>query len=112
MRSRSPATFLSVSLLTFFGALGGTLSALQKTENSSVLEEHKPGVVVEEVKKNLEADKAAVQPGDILQHWTCGDRQGEIESPFDLTRIKIDQAPQPTVTITGLRGTQTKLWVL
>src|SRR5260370_1265856 len=70
------------------------------------------GVVIEAVKKNSEAEKAGLQEGDTLLHWARGAVQGEIESPFDLSWIEIEQAPRGAVTIEGLRGTDKKVWTL
>jgi len=69
-------------------------------------------VAVDAVKKDLEADRAGLQDGDILLSWAASDAKGEIESPFDLPRIEIEQAPRGTVTLEGLRGTEKRVWVL
>ncbi len=45
----------------------------------------KPGIVVEEVAKHSEAEKAGLQAGDVLLSWSRGDAKGGIESPFDLS---------------------------
>ena len=70
------------------------------------------GVVIETVKKNSEAEKAGLQEGDILLRSARGAAQGEIESPFDLSWIEIEQAPRGAVTIEGLRGADKKVWTL
>jgi CHAT domain-containing protein/tetratricopeptide (TPR) repeat protein len=68
------------------------------------------GVVVEKVAANSVAEKAALQPGDVLLRWTRGDATGEIESPFDVSLIEIEQAPRGVVKLEGLRGTETREW--
>jgi CHAT domain-containing protein/tetratricopeptide (TPR) repeat protein len=70
----------------------------------------KPGVVVEAVLKNSEAQKAGLQPGDVLLGWNRGAAQGEIESPFDVSLAEIEQAPRGNVTLEGLRGTEKRAW--
>ncbi len=72
----------------------------------------KSGTVVEKVAKHSEAEKAGIQEEDILLRWRRGDAKGEIQSPFDLTAIEIEQAPLGTVVLEGLRGTESKSWPL
>src|SRR5205823_3851756 len=74
--------------------------------------ELKPGVVIEEVKKHWSADRAGLQPEDILVTWTRGGAQGRIESPFDLIEIENEQASRGAVLIQGYRGNQSKVWEL
>src|SRR5260370_18979567 len=59
----------------------------------------KPGIVVESIAKYSEGEKAGVQEGDVLLSWSRGDTKGEIESPFDLSNIEIEQVPRRNVTI-------------
>lgn len=75
-------------------------------------EELKPGVVVDTITKNLEADKAGLQPGDLIVRWTRAGVQGTIESPFDLSAIEIEQAPRGSVILEGLRGAENHSWTL
>lgn len=72
----------------------------------------KQGIVIELLSKNAEADKAGIQPGDILLNWTRGDSKGGIESPFDLNHIRFEQASRGLVRIEGFRGTDRRFWVL
>jgi CHAT domain-containing protein/Flp pilus assembly protein TadD len=65
-----------------------------------------PGVVVEKVEKNSEAEKAGLHEGDVLLSWSRGDEQGKIESPFDVAWLDIEQRPRGTVTLYGTRGSQ------
>src|SRR5215510_1307483 len=64
----------------------------------------KPGVVVEEVAKYSEAEKAGLQEGDILLNWRHGDGNDDIRSPFDLSKAEIEEAPRGKVTLGGIRG--------
>jgi CHAT domain-containing protein/Tfp pilus assembly protein PilF len=69
-----------------------------------------PGVVVEKVAADSLAEKAALQPGDVLLRWTRGDARGAIESPFDISLIEIEQWPRGTVQFEGLRGNEKREW--
>jgi CHAT domain-containing protein/Tfp pilus assembly protein PilF len=71
-----------------------------------------PGVVVDEVEKNSVADKVGLRQGDILLTWSRADSHGNIESPFDLSYIRIEQQPRGTVTLSGLRNSEELHWVL
>ena len=44
--------------------------------------------------------------------WSRGDAKGEIDSPFAVAYVSIEQAPRGLVTVHGLSGTQTRTWVL
>jgi len=70
------------------------------------------GVVVEKITKNSEGERAGLQEGDILLAWSRGDSKGEIQSPFDLTAIEIEQAPLGGVKLGGRRGGETMAWSL
>jgi CHAT domain-containing protein/Tfp pilus assembly protein PilF len=72
----------------------------------------KPGVVVEEVTKYSEAEKAGIEEADVLLNWSRGDAKGDIESPFDLSLIEIEQAPRGDVTLEGLRGSEKRTWTI
>jgi hypothetical protein len=72
----------------------------------------KPGIVVEGIEKNSEGDRAGLRAGDLLLSWSRGDAKGEIQSPFDLSDIEIEQAPRGTVTLEGYSGTDKRLWLL
>jgi tetratricopeptide (TPR) repeat protein len=69
-----------------------------------------PGVVVEKVEKNSEAEKAGLREGDVLLSWSRGDEQGKIESPFDVSWIDIEQRPRGTVELHGVRGKEVRAW--
>jgi CHAT domain-containing protein/Tfp pilus assembly protein PilF len=72
----------------------------------------KPGVVVEEVARNSGGDKAGLKQGDLLLTWSRGDSKGNIESPFDLHEIEIEQQPRGNVMLEGLRGTEHRAWAM
>jgi hypothetical protein len=78
--------------------------ALGDRKNPAAQTDHKAGVTVEKVGTNSEAEKAELQEGDVLLAWSCRAAKGEVDSPFDVTRIEIDQAPRGAVMLTGLRG--------
>jgi tetratricopeptide (TPR) repeat protein len=69
-------------------------------------------VVIEKVAKNFEGERADLREGDILLRWRCGQVHGEIQSPFDLAKVEIEQAPRGTVTLEGLRTNEDKVWRL
>lgn len=71
-----------------------------------------PGVVVEKVEKNSEAEKADLREGDVLLSWSRDDVQGKIESPFDVSWLDIEQRPRGAVALHGLRSFREKSWNL
>ena len=68
------------------------------------------GVVVEEVVKNYAAEKAGLREGDILLAWHRGDASGDIESPFDVANLTIEQALRGGVSLKGARGPEESMW--
>jgi len=70
------------------------------------------GVVIVSTATYSEARNAGVKPGDVLLSWSRGTSEGAIQSPFDLMRLEIEQAPFRTVTIYGLSGSQKRTWIL
>jgi CHAT domain-containing protein/Tfp pilus assembly protein PilF len=70
------------------------------------------GVVVESVAKGSEGEKAGLKDGDLLVTWSRGDAKGEIESPFDLSNLEIEQEPRGNVTLEGLRSAEKRTWVM
>ena len=101
----------AVLLFAFTVLSGSTATSQNLADQSSRLEIGK-GVVTDGVEKDSEAARAGLQLGDTLLSWTRGDAQGNIESPFDLLEIEVEQAPRGAVTIEGLRGTEKRAWVL
>src|SRR5215831_4646129 len=74
------------------------------------IENLRPGIVVEEVARHSSADRTGIRAGDILLSWSRGYAQDQIESPFDLSHIVIEQGPRGAVTLTGLRGDEKRTW--
>src|ERR1700681_2918143 len=72
----------------------------------------RPGVVVEQVGKESEGAKAGVQKGDLLLAWNRGEIHGMIDSPFDVYEIEVEQEPQGTVTLHGMRGEEKRNWTM
>jgi CHAT domain-containing protein/Tfp pilus assembly protein PilF len=70
------------------------------------------GVVVERVVHHSEAEKAGILEGDVVVRWIRGDVHGEIQSPFDLNAVEIEQAPRGSLLLEGLRGQEKKTWQL
>src|SRR5262245_8027641 len=71
-----------------------------------------PGIIIEKIVKHSEAKKAGVAEGDVLLRWSRGEASGEIQSPFDLVSIEIEQAPRGPVTLEGLHSKTKKVWTL
>ncbi len=71
-----------------------------------------PGIVVERIAKNSVGEKAGVKEGDILLRWSRGDSAGQTDSPLDLSAIEVEQSPRGGVTLAGVRGTESKTWLL
>jgi len=71
-----------------------------------------PGIVVERIAKNSVGEKAGLKEGDILLRWSRGDSAGQTDSPLDLSEIEVEQSPRGSVTLTGIRGTESKTWLL
>ncbi len=72
-----------------------------------------PGIVVEKATPGFEAEKAGLQPGDVLVSWSRGANppanpraaRGVFRSPFDVPEVFIDQAPRAkTLTLAFVRG--------
>jgi len=71
-----------------------------------------PGVVIETVAKNSVAERAGIQPGDVLLNWVREDAKGQLESPFDLSLWEVEEAPLGSVTVEGLRNAERRKWIL
>jgi CHAT domain-containing protein/Tfp pilus assembly protein PilF len=70
----------------------------------------KKGVVVEKVAAHTQAFNSKIQPGDILLTWKRGQFSGEIDSPFDLMHIRLEQASRGQVTVRGIRRNKECVW--
>jgi len=102
---------LSISLL-LSAAASATDQTVSASQVPSTCAEVKPGVIVETVSRNSEAEKAGLAEGDVILAWARGDVKGEIRSPFDLSKIEIEQKPRGQVTLSGLRGSVTQAWTM
>ena len=98
-RIRFAATLLVLSLFWLFPSIQGQVANKQKVAVAPA--DHQAGIIVEEVTKGSEAEKAGLQEGDVLMRWIRGDAKGEIESPFDIAWIEIEQTQRGVVTLEG-----------
>lgn len=71
-----------------------------------------PGVVVEKVEKGSEAELAGIKKGDVILSWSRGEKFGKIESPFDWSITKVEQATFENVTLRGFRKNHETAWNL
>lgn len=101
-------SWLLLCLATFFAFL----PALSGQDVSGTWNTVKPGVIVESVEKKYDADKAGLQPGDVLLSWKEGGNSGEIQSPVTLDLIDVEQRPRGNVTLIGLRNGTPQSWSL
>src|SRR5581483_4443073 len=74
--------------------------------------ERQRGVLVDTVSGNYAAERAGLQPGDLLLDWRRGAASGNIESPFALIYLEAEQGPRGTVTVGGTRRGQERQWTL
>jgi hypothetical protein len=79
-------------------------SAQTSTGDASPSLQWQPGVVIEKVAKNSEAEKAGVEAGDILLNWVRADVKGQIVSPFDLAGIEIEEEPRVLLLLKRANG--------
>src|SRR5262245_17459396 len=75
-------------------------------------EESKFGVVVEAATKNFEGDHDGIHAGNVILAWSCGTERGEIQSPFDLADVEMEQAQRCAVVLEGMRAGERKTWTL
>jgi CHAT domain-containing protein/Tfp pilus assembly protein PilF len=68
------------------------------------------GVVVDSVLPALAGAKAGVRPGDLLLHWSRGERHGTVGSPFDLLYIMIEEGSRGGLRLEGLRSEKKQTW--
>lgn len=102
-----PIELLFLFALCAFGQAAPVSENVSNGDPSSGL---KPGVVVEKVAKNSEAEEAGIHEGDILLLWKRDGFTGRIESPFDLRWLEVEQRPRGPLTLEGLRGTEQRTW--
>jgi CHAT domain-containing protein/Tfp pilus assembly protein PilF len=98
-------------LMVFPGYIFAQTTASNDTSIATT-ERIQRGVVVEEVAKNSAAEKAGLQKGDVLLSWRRGEAAGDIESPFDVSNLAIEQGPRGMVSLKGARGTEESTWKL
>src|SRR6266849_8648815 len=104
MNVRNSITAFCIFLCT------GTAATSQQKLNSEADPVLLNGVVVEFLTAGQEGEKAGIQPGDVLLRWSRGDEAGEIESPFDLNYLKVEQASRGTLKLEGQRGGVNWTW--
>src|SRR6266568_320509 len=109
MHPRKPVIFL---ISFFFAAAALAQSAGDPESRSTALVDLQPGVVVEKVGKNSEAERAGLREGDVILRWTHGDVKGDIESPFDLVTLETETAPLGPLILEGTRAAQKQTWIL
>jgi len=96
------------------------LSASNARASTALQKSSPSGVVVEAVSKESPAEKAGIQPGDLILSWSRESAPptnphpagGKIESPFDLVQVENEQAPRGRVTLLGRRGQKESPWLL
>jgi CHAT domain-containing protein/tetratricopeptide (TPR) repeat protein len=64
------------------------------------------------VAKYSQAEEAGLMEGDVVVSWSRGDARGQVQSPFDIAAIEIEQAPRGTVTLAGFHDKESKVWSL
>ena len=107
---------IAVPLLVSVGGLvlAGTIHGHGSTLESSA------GVVVDQVAKASPAEKAGLRAGDVIESWSRPPvppanpeaAQAPVETPFDLSRLELDQLPRGAITLAGRRGTAGMTWTL
>jgi CHAT domain-containing protein/Tfp pilus assembly protein PilF len=70
------------------------------------------GVVVEEVKPASAGPGPGLESGDVIVSWSRGPESGKIESPFDWTRLWVEQVVRGGVTVRGFRDSHDKSWII
>ncbi|HEX7287584.1 MAG TPA: CHAT domain-containing protein [Candidatus Angelobacter sp.] len=73
----------------------------------------RPGVVIERFEDEFSAPrKSGMLEGDVLLRWSRREASGELESPFDLYLVTVDQLVRGPVKFEGLRGTESHVWTV
>lgn len=98
--------------LSLIFALMAVCACIALAQEQTAKEEIKQGVVIEQVAKASEAERAKIQEGDTILRWTRGDASGNIENPFDLGWIEIEQAQRGPVKLEGVRNNQKLTWTV
>jgi CHAT domain-containing protein/tetratricopeptide (TPR) repeat protein len=90
------------------GVAGDTQTAAAAPEEPVVL----PGVVIEEIPKGSELEKAGLQVGDVILRWerlpnppaNPEGAYGVVQSYFDWFELELEQVPRGAVVLRGRRG--------
>lgn len=69
-----------------------------------------PGIVVEKIEKNSEADKAGLREGDVLLSWSRGDVRGALDSPFEQLWFNFQMPIYAPLVFEGYRGGTARKW--
>jgi len=91
-------------------ALAQITPAPERLSTTNTCGELNAGIVVEDAGNSSGIE--GLQKGDIILNWVRSKAGGDVESPFDLYQIAIDQASQGPVTLHGLRGKEAESWKL
>lgn len=70
------------------------------------------GVVVEDVKPRSAADRAGLQVDDVILRWSRAGRHQELESPFDVLAVEVEEGARGTVTLQGTRNNLPQVWTV
>jgi CHAT domain-containing protein len=78
-----------------------------------------PGVVVERVPSGSAVEGSGPRPGDVLTSWRrlaassrAVEAEGLLDTPFDLTRVDIEERPRGTITLLGTRDGAPFSWTM
>jgi CHAT domain-containing protein/Tfp pilus assembly protein PilF len=71
-----------------------------------------PGLVVESVAKNGQAEIAGMHEGDVLLSWVGTDTKKAFHSPFEIPYVELDQGSRGVVRIEGSRNGTRRVWLL
>ncbi len=108
----STAALMLLSVLPVRWAAGQSLASKDRAAGTTVPARGISGVVIEKVVKNSDGERAGLKEEDILLRWSRGESKGEIESPFDVSLIQIEQASRGAVTLEGESGSEKTVWIL
>jgi len=113
MKLCHPSIHLAIIFIGLTTSVCGQVAVTSsKASSTDALQDLKPGVVVEDVKKNSAADKAGIRVGDVILRWSRGDANGQVESPFDLIEAEIEQGSRGMIALEGIRGTEELRWLV
>ncbi|HEX2642564.1 MAG TPA: CHAT domain-containing protein [Thermoanaerobaculia bacterium] len=98
----------------------GTLTLLFLAPPPALAISEVPGIVVEKVRPGMTAETAGLQPGDVLLSWrreapvAAGalPSAGDLDLPFDLAEVFIEQVPRGSVVLNGRRAGRPVSWTL